>query len=173
MDARPRMLPPEQGKAQLRRNRPSQPDFRANCPGNPRESVPIPVQPMYDPRNVGQPHQRAMGRAICDQPSAPSQPDLPHAGDPHHSSFAPSLSGQHFRSPILALCCRPVRTGMDPPIHRPRLRRQTAGVLSRLALSLRRRALVVGENQRQSLRTIFTEGCAILISRFMRQRAGY
>jgi hypothetical protein len=44
-----------------------------------------------------------------------------------------------------------LRDRMDSPVHRPRLRRQTTRILQRLAIPLRRRPLVVGQDQRKGL----------------------
>ncbi len=103
------------------------------------------------PSNARQPHQRTMGRTIRDQPSAPGQSPLPHFR--HSHNFALSCSrrrGLLLSSPV-ALRSRSFRARMDSPIRRPRLRTQAARILQRLAIPLRRRPLVVGQDQRQSL----------------------
>ena len=103
------------------------------------------------PTHARRTHQRAVDRAILEQSPTPHQPPLSHVRHSHHSAFGRSLCRQLLLPSALAVRAGIVRDRMDSPVHRPCRRRQTAGILQRLAIPIRRRALVVGENQRQSL----------------------
>lgn len=108
-----------------------------------------------------QPHQRTVDRAILPQPPASREPALPHLWNPHHSGF-PSRVRSRILLPSLVVCSpRAFRLGMDPPICRSRLRRQAPRILQRLAIPVRRRPLVVGQNQRACL-NFSVEGPCVL-----------
>src|SRR5580692_5531316 len=109
------------------------------------------IPPLYHPPHAGQPHQRPVDLPIFLQPSEPRKPPLPHPGHPNHPALDRNFCSQHLRPPPVALRARSLPSRMDSPIHRPRLRRQAPGILPRLAFSLCRSPLVVGENPRQSL----------------------
>src|SRR5579863_7142621 len=92
-----------------------------------------------------------MDCAVRDQPSAPGEPRLPYAGHPDDSRISGALRRYIFLSPPVGLRPRTLRSRMDLPVHRTRLRRQGTRVLSRLEIPVRRRPMVVGQGARQSV----------------------
>ena len=110
------------------------------------------IPPLYHPPHAGQPHQRAVDLPIFLQPSESREPPLPYPGHPNHCALDRGFSSQRLRPWPVALRSRPFSARMASPIHRPCLRRQASGILQRLALSVRRRPLVVGQDPGQSLR---------------------
>src|SRR5579864_2292458 len=99
-----------------------------------------------------------MDRSIFEKPSAPGQPYLPHVRHSHHSGFGRRVPRRFLLSSPVDLCAGTVRDRMDSPIRWPCLRGQAARIPQRLALSFRRRPLVVGQNQRQSLSALCGAG---------------
>src|SRR5262245_3289214 len=112
------------------------------------------VVPFYNPEScthVRRTHLRAMDRAVLHQPSTSGKPFVSHLRNPADTGVAGPFGAQHFHQRPVALGGRTVRGWMDPAVRRPRLRAQSAGVLTRLAISICRRALVVGQDQRSGL----------------------
>src|ERR1700677_2537664 len=102
-------------------------------------------------RHARQPHQLPVDRAILFQPSEPHKPRLPHSWHSYHPAFPAAFHCQHLSPSLMALRDRPLHCRLDLSIRRPCLRRQSSGVLPRLAILICRRPLVVGENPWQSI----------------------
>jgi len=123
------------------------------------------------PTHARQPDQRAVDRAILQQSPASHQSCVPHLWHSYHSGLSGSRSRRILLPSLVDLRGGTVRAGMDPPVRRPCVRRQAPGIFQRLAIPFRRRPLVVGEDQRKSLRT-FVQLCkACPISRVFCEKA--
>lgn len=112
---------------------------------------PSPPPDVSSSRHARQSLQRPMDLSILRQPSTSTKSPVSYTWYSDHPDFGCTVRWQHLLSSPVGICFSPLSSGMDFTIRRPRVRRQTSGIFSRLAIPLRRRSLVVGEDSRQSL----------------------
>src|SRR5437899_4932689 len=91
-------------------------------------------------------HQRAVDRAILDEPPAPGQSPLPYVWHSYDSRFSCSLRRRLLLASFVALRPGTIRDWMDPAVRGSRLRRQASRIFQRLAIPVCGGAMVVGEN---------------------------
>ena len=105
----------------------------------------------HRPRHAWRTLQRTVDCEVSTEPPASGQSPLSHLRHSHNPSVAGRICGRVSLSPSLVGCARSLRSRMAASVHRTRIRRETSGVLPRLALSIRWCSLVVGEDQRQGV----------------------
>src|SRR5438105_2469208 len=103
------------------------------------------------PEYARRPSDVRLDRALHAESPAPDEPRVPHHRHSPHRGFRPAVRDRPVRAWPLAGAAGPVRRRLGVSIHRPCLRGKASGVPERLALPLRRPALVAGEDPRTGL----------------------